>query len=370
MRVCACAGGKLQRSSEGWTEGDVAALRLRLAHRPPAFAQLLQAMLAPNPAQRPSAQQVVAVVQREQPAIAAIAAATVAATAAAAAASRSSGGDLRSGSSGGSMLPPPPLPSLRLRGSGAAGAAAGASNSSAHLVPSPFVQPAEPWPPAPRREKDAAAMAVPFSFDVPAAAAASQRPRPAAGYAFAAGPQPLRPHNRGPPAAAAAAPQQKQPPPPSSAVKGTPPGRGMSGGGSGSRWAPSLSPLVSEGTLTPGALAALTGEGLSPSGGECGAPTPVMAPPVGSGSGRAPPLEVWRPTPLQLPISGQSGAGSGSGLLPLRGQSSVAAAGGGSVGLQQLSSSGTQDSREGWRLSRRDVLSPDSERLAGEGWGA
>jgi hypothetical protein len=309
--------------------------------RSAAFVELLRAMLQLDPAQRPTAQQILDAVAREAPDIAAAAAEPVGAMAAAAAAA--------------ALHCASPLAGTHV------------SPGSAALVLSPFNQPAAGLPPscgsiaaarkhaarkqAASAEAAAEAAAGPshFSFDVPQA-------KPITSFAFNPG-QPLRHHlNQRP---ATGGPGQA---PPGTAIKGTPGGQGRLGG----RWAPALSPLISEGALTPGAFAALAGltpsAGARPSSGE-GALTPVLFAGGSSGGGRrnsgsggsggrlsagASPLDMWRPAPLQLPPQ----AGVTCGLL--------------SPGAQQISSSGTQDSRDGWRLSRRDMLSPDSEAALGE----
>ncbi|KAL4427957.1 hypothetical protein ABPG75_002046 [Micractinium tetrahymenae] len=175
-----------------------------------------------------------------------------------------------------------------------------------------------------------------------------------ADFAFTPGhPQPLRPPN-----GRRASGGSGGPPGTALKVRGTPAGRGGRAGHA--RWAPALSPLISEGALTPGAAAALAGLTPGPRRGSSssseGAPTPQLLAP-GSGhaaahaaaGGGATPLDLRRPAPLQLPpqtaavamlTSGNAGVLSGS-----------AAHGSG----------GTQDSRDGWRLSRRDILSPDSD---------
>ena len=322
---CPAAGHKLPRS-EGWGPGSAEAIEV--PHRPPAFVALLRAMLQANPTLRPTAQQVVDVVARQQPAIAAAAAEPVAAAAAAAAVAEAAAAAARAAAAGQQGTVPAGSP----------------------LVPSPFQQMAECGSSAqasraaaaPAAGAAAAAEAAQFSFDVPAA-------QPAGSFAFTPS-QPLRPHNR----------WSSSGGPPGTAVKGTPVGRTRLGGPG--RWAPALSPLISEGALTPGALASLAG--LTPHASE-GAPTPLLfgaAPASGGSSGsggsrsRGPagsaavtPLDACRPAPLQLPHSAGvavPSAGTGGALV---------------------SSSGTQDSRDGWRLSRRDIISPDSDLLNG-GW--
>lgn len=221
------------------------------------------------------------------------------------------------------------------------------SGSAELLVPSPFQQPRSPGsdeasgshtPAAGAAAAEATkAAADQFSFDVPA--------QPRAPFAL----QPLRPHNHARRGGGGAAL-------PGSTVKGTPVGRSRAGGPG--RWAPALSPLISEGALTPGAVASLGGStpgthGSAGSAGEC-APTPTLGGFAGGGGPRgggsaATPLDARRPAPLQLPAAPQSGALA----VPSSGRPS----------------SGTQGSGDGhgWRLSRRDMLSPDSDVLAG-GW--
>ena len=322
------AGRKLPRS-EGWTAEDVE--RLEVPHRPPAFVQLLRAMLQPSPALRPTAHHVLEVVARQQPAVAAAAAeaeaqaeAAAAAQAAAAAAARQSPGmDVPVQQAAAALGPSPFMQHLRAAGGGAAAAAAAEQQ---------LIQAA------------AAAGSGAFSFDMPQGHHS--------GFEFTPG-QPLRPHNRhrgggGGPGL-----------PPATAVKGTPVGRARLGG----RWAPALSPLISEGALTPGAAAALAGLTPSTRGSSEGAPTPVL----GHGSGGSSsggggsrrqavvtPLDAWRPTPLQVPPQTAS-------LAMATGGSS-----GGVPSVQHPSSGGTQDSQDGWRLSRRDIISPDSDTFNGE----
>ena len=317
-----CATGHKLPRSEGWGEGD--ADRLEVPGRPAAFVALLRAMLQPNPALRPTAQQVVDVVAQEQPAIAAAAAETVAVTATAHAVAAATAAAANA-----------PLQQTVPAGS--------------PLALSPFAQPADGVPvsaSAAAAAAPAAAAAVDrqFSFDVPAQPVVQSTGR----FAFTPM-QPLRPsnHNRrssssgsGPAA------------PPGSAVKGTPAARP----GGPARWAPALSPLISEGALTPGAIAALAG--LTPTGhsGSDGAPTPVFGGSAGSGSsGRAhalrqsagTPLDARRPSPLQLPQIAALAVPS----APTGGHSR-----------------GSQDSKDGWRLSRRDIVSPDSDLINGAGW--
>lgn len=278
-------------------------------------------MLQANPAMRPTAQQVTDVVAREQPAIAAAAAEAVMAAAAAAAVAEAAAAAARAASMA---------------------AQQGTIPAGSPLAPSPFQQMVEgsssaaAGEPAGTPAAAAAADASQFSFDVPAAnpGGVGLTPR-----------QPLRPHNR----------RSSSGGPPGTAVKGTPVGRTRLGGPT--RWAPALSPLISEGALTPGALAGLAG--LTPQGSK-GAPTPTLfgahASSGSSGSGgatrsrtvAATPLDACRPAPLQLPQSAaQAVPSAGTGGMP-------------------LSSSGTGDSRDGWRLSRRDIISPDSDVLNGE----
>ena len=314
------AGHKLPRS-EGWGEGSAEAIEV--PHRPPAFVALLRAMLQANPAMRPTAQQVIDVVLREQPAVAAAAADAVAAAVAEAAAAATRAAASMAAQQGAAQQ--------------------GTVPAGSPLAPSPFQQEVAGSSPAPAGE---AAMSEPaasaahdggqFSFDVPAANQG--------GFAFTPS-QALRPHNR----------RSSSGGPSGTAVKGTPVGRTRLG--AASRWAPALSPLISEGALTPGALAGLAG--LTPQGSK-GAPTPTLfgahasSGSSGSGSGSrsrtvaATPLDACRPAPLQLPQSAaQAVPSAGTGGLP-------------------LSSGGTGDSRDGWRLSRRDIISPDSDVLNGE----
>lgn len=298
---------------------------------------LLRAMLQPSPDRRPTAQQVIQVVEREQPEVAAAAAEAVIAAVAAAAVAHAAG------TAAVSPLPPK-QPAAAVLGNGATA-----------LVPSPFQQPTDQSPrlgaggartpaaaPAPA---EAAAAAVQFSFDVPV-----QQPC-GGGFAFTPG-QPLRPHNH------RRTSNGSTGAPPGTAAKGTPGGRARLGGPG--RWAPALSPLISEGALTPGALASLAGltPGTHRGGGSEGAPTPTLGGFAGGsgGSGQraavATPLDARRPAPLQLPPhSVAQAARSNSGPL--------------SGGSLPLSSGGMQGSGEGWRLHRRDIISPDSDILAG-----
>lgn len=281
-------------------------------------------MLQANPAMRPTAQQVIDVVVCEQPAVAAAAAEAVAAAVAEAAAAATRAAASMAAQQGAAQQ--------------------GTVPAGSPLAPSPFQQEVAGSSPAPAGEPaaNAAAAAVPdggqFSFDVPAANQG--------GFAFTPS-QPLRPHNHNRRSSSGG--------PPGTAVKGTPVGRTRLG--AASRWAPALSPLISEGALTPGALAGLAG--LTPQGSK-GAPTPTLfgahasSGSSGSGSGSrsrtvaATPLDACRPAPLQLPQSAAQ-------AVPLAG----------TAGLP-LSSGGTGDSRDGWRLSRRDIISPDSDVLNGE----
>ena len=317
-------GHKLPRS-EGWGEGSAEAIDV--PHRPAAFVSLLRAMLQANPAMRPTAQQVIDVVAQEQPAIAAAAAEAVTAAAAAEAVAAATAAAARAAAS--------------------VAAREGTVPAGSPLVPSPFQQEVAASSSAPAGEPAgtpaaaAAADVAQFSFDVPAS---NQQ----GSFAFTPS-QPLRPHNR----------RSSSGGPPGTAVKGTPAGRTRLGGGP-SRWAPALSPLISEGALTPGALAGLAG--MTPQASK-GAPTPTLfgahasSGSSGSGGGRRPrtvavtPLDACRPAPLQLPQSAaQAVPAAGTGGMP-------------------LSSSGTGDSRDGWRLSRRDIISPDSDVLNGEAAG-
>ncbi|GAB4813157.1 hypothetical protein N2152v2_000203 [Parachlorella kessleri] len=149
-------------------------------------------------------------------------------------------------------------------------------------------------------------------------------------------------------------------------------------GGGLQRWVPSLSPLMSEGALTPGALARLSPfSSLKPARGSAGldfsaalgeaagppfaaVPSPAAA---GGGSRGAGSRSVIIPgsashsgsgTPAISPALSPTGAEAAGSLLPGSG-----AAGGSGAVLR-----GSTDSREGWHLRRRDLVSPDSDALA------
>jgi hypothetical protein len=109
------------------------------------------------------------------------------------------------------------------------------------------------------------------------------------------------------------------------------------------RWVPSLSPLMSEGALTPGAL------------------------------GRLCPFSAIKPPMLDLCAAASSGGGSGEGGSSTPGSAPRSASTPGSPMLSPAAALVAQpavrnstDSREGWRLSRRDMVSPDSEAMARE----
>ncbi|KAL4858673.1 Wee1-like protein kinase [Chlorella vulgaris] len=303
-----CATGRKLPRSDGWAASDVE--RLEVPGRPAAFVQLLRAMLQPTPLSRPSAEQVLETVAEQQPSIAAEAAGAVAAAATDANSTARQEATSRS---------------VAVQHAAAAMA----------LVPSPFMQPVQDAACTGSNEAAAAKGSVQqqaaaaagggaFSFDVPQNLALTPS-------------QPV--HSRQRSSGGCKAGML-----PATTVKGTPVGRGRMGG----RWAPALSPLISEGALTPGAAAALAG--LTPAA----FGTSETAPASGSGNGRGvrrgSPLDMWRPAPLQVPP-----------------QTAPMMAGTGSVGsmlsMPQPSSSGTQDSRDSWRLRRRDILSPDSDAL-------
>lgn len=111
------------------------------------------------------------------------------------------------------------------------------------------------------------------------------------------------------------------------------------------RWVPSLSPLVSEGALTPGALARLSPLSAIKTGRE-----PAELRSRGSTPGSGTPVDDGC-SPMLSPDGGRSSGGAGSGAAQ-RGRRSVESRGEG-----------------GWRLSRRDMISPDSDALARE-WAA
>ena len=299
-------------------------------------------MLQPDPALRPSAQQVLEVVAREEPAVAATTATAVEAAAEAAAAQ---------------AVRQAVMAAHLQQGQQRAADVA--------LVPSPFASRDDSSPPPGASPPGVAAAAAEeqqqFSFDVPQ--------QQGSGLAFTPG-QPLRSsHVRRVSSGGGGMP-------PGSAVKGTPMGRSRLHGGH-PRWAPALSPLISEGALTPGAAAALAGLTPQPRRGSSGGdpPTPELGYAGGSGgravggtascSVSATPLDVWRPAPLQVPPQAAAAAimsGGSSGMM--------------SSGPGHPGSGGTQDSRDGWHLSRRDIVSPDSDFFGGEtrggcaGWAA
>lgn len=300
---CVVAGHKLARP-EGWTAADLEALQV--PGRPLALVQLLRGMLQPSPGARPSAQQVLDVVAQEQPDVARQAAAAV--TASICAAPEASGHPATQEASlpqAAAALAPSPFMQLAHQG--------GSPSEHAHVPPLPLT-----------------ARPSGFSFDVSQARASS--------FAFTPS-QPLLTLN-----------QQRLRNSSSCGDKGiakTPAPRARIG----TRWAPALSPLISEGALTPGAAAALAGLTPMQHGSRQGAATPTLFQGAGNPQLTSTPLDMCRPSPLQLPPQ------------------TVAATGttGGSSGLpsaQHPSSSGTQGSREGWRLRRRDLVSPDSDALA------
>ena len=316
------AGHKLPRS-DGWAASDVE--RLAVSQRPDVFVQMLQQMLQPSPALRPTAHQVLNMIAREQPALAARAAAKVAAVAAEVAASAEA--------AAAAAVAAQHLPGIRVR-----------APQSAHLLaPSPFMaqSPGSSFAaaaaaaalqqPPPARDSNLGA----FSFDIPA-----QDGRSNLGLTPC---QALRAHHRQRCSVAAG--------PPGTVAKAAPTGRARLG----ARWAPALSPLISEGALTPGTAAAWTG--ITPGSRSSGdaAATPLLG--RGSRSHAASttvtPLDVWRPAPLQLPAQtspqGMAMGSSSGGRLSAH-----------------LSSSGTQDSKDGWHLRRCDIISPGSEALNGE----
>lgn len=122
------------------------------------------------------------------------------------------------------------------------------------------------------------------------------------------------------------------------------------------RWVPSLSPLVSEGALTPGALEGLSQPSAVKPGlfRSMGRDLSVVIP---SSAAHAMPSSSDTPdeaSPMLSPGAGGlgSGGGGGSGSQPRH------------IRLQHRNST---DSKDGWRLSRRDMISPDSDALA-RGW--
>lgn len=321
---------------------------LQVQGRPAAFVQLLRGMLQPEPGLRPSAQQVVEAVAREQSAVAAAAQQAVDAAAAAAQAEEAD-----------ALL--------------AARQAAASMHQQQHgqwhgeriepdLSPQDFILQSSPFMLAAchRRDSSNVSMATApeadspqaadaatatsgdqFSFDVPPAQCHSDG---SVDFAFTPGQlQPLRSHN----SRRSGGGGSGGPPGTAMKVRGTPAGRGSRIGPA--RWAPALSPLISEGALTPGAAAALAGLTPAPRRGGCsseGAPTPHLLAP---GSGGTTPLDLRRPAPLQLPPQTAAMAILSSGSAGML------------TGSGAHGSGGTQDSRDGWRLSRRDVLSPDSD---------
>lgn len=106
------------------------------------------------------------------------------------------------------------------------------------------------------------------------------------------------------------------------------------------RWVPSLSPLVSEGALTPGALARLSPlSALKPSSRVLGLRSVGSTPRAGTPADDA-----------CSPMSADGAAGTEPGTrLRQRGRQS-----------------GDSKGEGGWRLSRRDMISPDSDALARE----
>lgn len=333
------AGARLPRSN-GWGATEVAVLQVQ--GRPDAFVQLLRAMLQPDPRLRPSAQQVVEAVAREQPAVAGAAQEAVDLAAAAAQAEEAAAALAAR--------------QQQLRQWQGREAETGPSAQDFSLQSSPFMLAAchrrdssnvsmatAPEEDSPQAAATAAAAtaADQFSFDVPLARCHSNG---SVDFAFTPGqPQPLRPHNSRRPGGGGAG----GPPGTAMKVRGTPAGRGSRAGHA--RWAPALSPLISEGALTPGAAAALAGLTPAPRCGSSsseGVPTPQLLAP---GSGSSTPLDLRRPAPLQLPPQTAAMAILSSGSASML------------TGSGGHGSGGTQDSRDGWRLSRRDILSPDSD---------
>lgn len=336
---------------------------LQVQGRPASFVQLLRTMLQPEPGLRPSAQQVVEAVAREQPAVAAAAQEAVDAAAAAVQAEKAGAAAAEAEEADGALA-------ARQAEAGAQQQQPGlwqGEQTQPALSPQDFVLQASPFMLAAGHRRDssnvsmatateedspqaadaaAATSANQFSFDVPPA---QRRSDGSVDFAFTPGQlQPLRSHNSRRASGAGAG----GPPASSMKVRGTPAGRSSRIGPP--RWAPALSPLISEGALTPGAAAALAGLTPAPRRGSSGEgmPTPQLLAP---GSGGSTPLDLRRPAPLQLPPQTAAMAILGSGSAGML------------TGSGGHGSGGTLDSRDGWRLSRRDILSPESDFYNGEG---
>lgn len=332
-----------------------------LPGRPPALEALMQCMLAADPAQRPSASQILEFIEEQGVPLLVEPAGAEGCCAAAA---------LEAGGTVTATPTPNASPSvLTFMGAGAAGALASPFASSreeggesrpageAGVPPCPFLELSqessgeEVAQSVAHHQQQQAAAAAAFSFAplppppeplhsvspaglLPGGGLLWRQPgggssgadEPEDGGSAAATPLARPPRSRGRPGMASAAAR-----------------RAAAAMGGVQRWVPSLSPLISEGALTPGAL-----EGLSP----CPAARTASRAEPGSGSA------MMGPSPREAPHSRSTpGSGRSTPMLSLPGSG---------PGSGQRARRSTDSRGDGWRLSRRDMISPDSDALARE----